>query len=182
MSTPGYEPLQTLWHLFQADDAITAKMALTKPQLEQIRKIVSDVIEKPEGPEARSFLGRFLATMTVEHGKSLTVEKADLAAGMLECVATPHAWTNAESMSTGVWDHFKGGIYKVRGFSRWASGEGEKVVEYTSLLFGTDHTRLATQWCEVVQWPDKKFRSRFVYRGPDTRTPEPAYKVPNPKP
>ena len=46
------------------------------------------------------------------------------------------------------------------------------------MVFGTDHTRFVREWCEVVQWPDGKYRSRFVYRGPDLTTPAPQFKVP----
>jgi len=55
-------------------------------------------------------------------------------------------------------------------------------MEYTSMTYGTPHSRLISQWCEVVKWPDGKYRSRFVYRGPDLHTPEPSYKVPTPPP
>ncbi len=65
----------------------------------------------------------------------------------------------------------------MRGFSSWASGKGEKVVVGTSLTYATPHTRFASEWCEVVEWPDHKWRSRFVYRGPDLRVPAPSYKV-----
>lgn len=187
MSTPGYDPLQTLWHLFQADDAISAKIPISKQQREKIEQIIRDVTAhlSPGSParlqpDGTSLVGRFLKAMADANGKTLTAQQADLADGLLECVnrnQPGEPWARPHDLRTGIWDHFKGGVYKVRGFSRWASGDGEKVVEYTSLLHGTDHTRLADQWCEVVQWPDKKYRSRFVYRGEDLKTPEPAYKV-----
>ncbi len=125
--------------------------------------------------------------MTEMPGRTkLTIEQADIAQGLLECLNpyqaySPHTMAaSVDFKMGGLWDHFKGGIYLITGFSSWASGNNEPVVEYLSMLFGTKHTRLVSQWCEVVQWPDKKYRSRFVKRGPDLRTPEPPYKVPSP--
>lgn len=96
--------------------------------------------------------------------------------GLLECLK--------EKMLTpkfpllGIYDHFKGGVYLAQGVSRWASGDGERVVEYISIPKCQKFTRLASQWCEVVQWPDGKFRSRFVHRGHPNKEPEvPAFKV-----
>lgn len=183
MSTPGFDPHHTLWHLFHGDDYLTSKLPLTAQQRESIQHIVGVITENRMHPDGSSLLGRFLKLMAEKTGKSLTTEHADLADGLLTCLNPYQAgepFATPETIRLGISDHFKGGVYKVRGFSMWASGNGEKVVEYTSLLHGTDHTRLATQWCEVVKWPDGKYRSRFVYRGPDLKTPAPAYKVPSP--
>lgn len=87
-----------------------------------------------------------------------------------------------EDLERGIYDHFKGGVYLVRGVSSWASGNGEPVVEYTSMVFGTHHVRLLSQWREIVKWPDGEQRGRFVYRGPDLTTPAPSFKVPSPSP
>lgn len=81
------------------------------------------------------------------------------------------------TMPHGIWDHFKGGIYLTQGFGAWASGNGEGVVAYISMSNGKAFYRLATQWNEIVRWPDGQLRSRFIYRGPDLSTPAPTFKV-----
>ncbi len=83
-------------------------------------------------------------------------------------------------MRHGIYDHFKGGLYRSEGIWRWASGDGEDVVSYWSVYHQTPHARFAWQWNEIVRWPDGRWRSRFVYRGPDLSTPEPSFKVPKP--
>jgi hypothetical protein len=189
MSTPGYDPLQVLWHLFNGDDYVTARLPLLGPQRERIGSIVASVTENRMHAEGTSLVGRFMKAIEGAGGKPLDVDKADLAQGLLECLnpyQSGEPYTHPRSLTASkigsIYDHFKGGVYAVRDFSSWASGEGEPVVEYLSMIHGTKHTRLASQWCEVVQWPDGKYRSRFVYRGPTLQTPEPAYKVPSPSP
>ena len=107
---------------------------------------------------------------------------------LLESLFHPE-WRNAAPidpnnwpMPLGIYDHFKGGVYKVRGVSTFASGvmddmAMEEVVEYTSLTSGKDFTRFHWEWDELVKWPDGKYRARFVYRGPDLQTTEPTFKV-----
>jgi hypothetical protein len=182
MSTPGYEPYTTLWHFFNESDAITAKLALTPPQLEQIKQVVADVTENRSNPEASPLVDRFEALMAVK-GHALNPNLAPLAGGLLECLNPYQSYepfTHEDRIQRGIYDHFKGGVYLVTGLSSWASGNGELVVEYLSMLFATPHTRLASQWCEVVKWPDEKYRSRFVYRSPDLKTHVPKFKVPSP--
>ncbi len=186
MSTPGFDPYQVLWHLFQADDAIVAHLPLFNPQRDKIKAIVTTVTENRLHPEGSSLVGRFLKLMADANGKTLTAEQADLAEGMLECLNPyqsyePYSRPESPSFNApGIWDHFKGGVYLKTGHGSWASGSGELTVEYLSMLFGTKHYRLAEHWCEVVRWPDGKYRSRFVYRGPDLKTAEPSFKVPSP--
>lgn len=175
MATPGYEPFRVLYHLFHQS---VADEPLTSQQLSEIKTLVSAISRS--SPEGTSILGRFMGRM---EPRRLTIGQADLADGLLECLNPYQSYepfTPEDNIRRGVYDHFKGGVYKAKGFSMWASGNGEQVVEYTSLLYGTDHTRLGSEWCNVVQWPDNKYRSRFVYRGPDLKTPAPAYKVLSP--
>jgi hypothetical protein len=182
MATRGYDPHQTLWHLFHV--SVERERALTESERKQIDNIVGIVTEHRMHPDGSQLVDRFANLMQEKNGKILTVADAALAQGLLECLDPYQAYepyTRVEAIRLGIHDHFKGGIYKVKGFSAWASGVGEKVVEYDSMIFGTPHTRLATQWCEVVEWPDGKFRSRFVYRGPDLKTPAPVFKVPSPE-
>lgn len=91
-------------------------------------------------------------------------------------------WVSAADyrMMHGIWDHFKGGIYRSMRTERDADS-GKARVSYISMVFGTDHSRRAEEWNEVVVWPDGAYRSRFVFRGPDMNTPPPSFKVPTPK-
>lgn len=85
------------------------------------------------------------------------------------------------TMSHGIWDHFKGGVYLSQRVGVFASGNDEPMIEYLSMVFGTTHFRLCWEWNEVVMWPDGKYRSRFVYRGKDLREPPPPFKAPTPR-
>ena len=185
--TTGYDPLHVLWHLFNGDDYITAKIPLLGPQREKIARVIADVVEARLHPDGTSLLGRFMKAMDAD-GKRLNIEKADLASGLLECLNPYQSdvpYTSPDSLRSNkignIYDHFKGGVYMIRDFSLWASGNGELVVEYLSMIHGTKHARLGSEWCEVVQWPDGKYRSRFVHRGANLVTPEPPFKVPSPR-
>lgn len=84
----------------------------------------------------------------------------------------------SDNLRLGIYDHFKGGVYLLTGFSIWASEpDGKEVVEYTSVTSEKRFARLLEEWVEMVVWPDGQSRPRFVYRGPDLETPEPAFKV-----
>jgi hypothetical protein len=100
---------------------------------------------------------------------------ADIIQGLMDAVAYGRITPSDGSIYLGVYDHFKGGVYKANKTSFFANDE--LYVDYTSLTYGTDHGRFLWEWSEVVKWPDGKYRSRFVFRGPDLRTPAPAYKV-----
>lgn len=100
------------------------------------------------------------------------------AAKLLRCLVCNYV-TPSPPWLMGIYDHFKGGVYKMGLMANDASNGGD-VMNYTSLTFGTDHTRKVHEFGEVVMWPDGEFRSRFVYRGPSLRTPAPSYKVPDP--
>ena len=188
MATPGYDPHLALWLIFHGDDVpeTTTGRKLSANQRRDISNIV-DLITYGDNSDDKDhvFLFRFKHMRKENIGTSrLKKSESFLVQGLIECLNDYQgydAWTNPDNIRLGVYDHFKGGVYKIRGFSSWASGEGEKVVEYDSLIYGTPHTRLASQWCEVTLWPDGKYRSRFVYRGPDLHTPKPSFKVPSPK-
>jgi len=95
---------------------------------------------------------------------------------ILNCLR--EGWSIPMPIQEGVWDHFKGGVYKVHFLASWTGDEGGEVVVYTSLLHGTTHARHVTSWNEIVLWPDSVYRTRFVRRK-DPKDP-PLYKVPSP--
>lgn len=142
--------------------------------------IAAEVARTPEN-DGTSFVGRFLKKRLKVNDKLplLDVQDADIVEGLLKCLH--HGWRSEAGwdMKHGIWDHFKGGIYRSERVERCADTD-EPRVSYLSMLFGTPHSRRAIQWNEVVQWPDGKYRSRFIYRGPDLRTPPPSFKVPSP--
>jgi len=123
----------------------------------------------PEPPS--SFVGRFLVNFAPD-GFRATVEQVDMIQGLMECLH--HGWVSeaGPGMRHGVWDHFKGGLYCSLGVGRHAETDALEV-EYISLFHATKHHRRCEQWNEVVQWPDGKYRSRFVYRGPDLESCDP---------
>lgn len=89
--------------------------------------------------------------------------------------------TAGRFMPLGVYDHFKGGVYLVDRVELCADSH-EFRVSYLSLVHATYHSRRASEWNEIVVWPDGKYRSRFVLRGNDLKVPEPSFKVPSPEP
>lgn len=128
----------------------------------------------------------FLAKVTSTGAKtSLTAPQMGEISGLLELVqhdlmnATPWISTAGKFMPLGVYDHFKGGIYLVDRVELCAD-TSEFRVSYLSLVFATYHSRRANEWNEIVVWPDGKYRSRFVLRGNDLKTPEPPFKVATP--
>lgn len=94
------------------------------------------------------------------------------------CSAYLSGWVSMAGfgMTHGIWDHFKGGVYLSQSVVRFAA-TGEPLVVYVSLGNGTMHGRLARDWNEVVKWPDGKYRSRFIHRGPDLSISAPDFKV-----
>lgn len=172
MATPGYDLNLTLAQIFWACENPTPG------QVTEAMAVARKVTHKKAG-EPPYAIERFMLSMGEARGqRSLALSLFDRAEGLLECLA--NGWQTPEPPPLGVYDHFKGGIYLAQGYSSWASGNGEPVVEYVSLLHGTKHIRLVSQWCEVVLWPDSKYRSRFVRRGDSLNWPEPAFKTPSP--
>ncbi len=114
-----------------------------------------------------------------------TIDAADMLTlgRFCECVITDGFYEGliissaGPKMQHGIYDHFKGGVYKTQSVIPWAGAEGGHILEYVSLNYGTDHSRLCQEWNEIVAWPDGRYRSRFVYRGPDLNTPPPTFKV-----
>lgn len=123
----------------------------------------------PEG--RRSLAEGFLRRLSPE-GLTATVDQADLIHGLLEAVICGWVSEAGPGMRHGVWDHFKGGLYCSLGVGRHAETDAMEV-EYLSLFHATKHHRRCEQWNEVVQWPDGKYRSRFVYRGADLESCDP---------
>jgi len=187
MATTGYDPYLTLWQFFRGpSESKLRRFDETERRL--IQNVIGEVFDFGAPASRDVLLERFSNAMRAQTGEVLSSLERPIAGGLLELmlehgarVGNPvNPLTKHDSITLGIWDHFKGGVYKVTGFSSWASGNGEKVVGYTSMLFGTDHTRLVNQWCEVVEWPDGKYRSRFVYRGADLKVTAPSWKVPSP--
>lgn len=184
MATQGYDPHLTLARFY------FGKQDITDSEMLKAKSVIGYCVEHQLHSVKTSLLSRFSEIILKERGKALLIfssHEADLVQGLLDCLDLYHpysAYTDPRSIqgsqTGGIYDHFKGGVYLIRGHSLWASGNGEPVVEYLSMLFGTKHTRLVSQWCEVVKWPDGKYRSRFVYRGADLTVPEPKFKVSSP--
>lgn len=122
----------------------------------------------------------FCATLYAVYGvrANLSHEEAVLMEGLLECWSQGFVSIAGWDMPHGIWDHFKGGVYESDRVEMDAD-TGNPRVSYRSLIYGGAHSRRAEQWNEVVQWPDGKWRSRFVLRGPPGSL-EPLYKVPSP--
>jgi hypothetical protein len=185
MATPSYDPYLYLWHiLFDGTLLRPPKEALTQDRRNTIAGIVGAVTENRMWPADTTFLERFKNQRKQKVGhRRLGKKESELVQGLLECLNPyqPHSpYTDPGArLNPGLWDHFKGGVYLLESLASWTSGDDEQVVIYTSLLTGSKYVRLVSQWCEVVQWPDGKYRSRFVYRGPPG-TVEPSYKVPSP--
>ena len=66
----------------------------------------------------------------------------------------------AQSIKPGVYQHFKGGLYKLLLIARDSETE-EPVVVYVALKDGSTWTRKLSHWTELVQWPDGTFHARF---------------------
>lgn len=174
MATPGLgDPFTALGHAYRSPVNHLKDLPLTKEEVAAVTVRVLKIVNAHTSPAemARDFF---------EGAKETPSDEIFAAATKLfECLR--NGWYIApEKLPRGVYDHFKGGVYRLERFSSWASGRGEQVCGYLSMLFGTDHTRYAWEWCDIVEWPDGKYRPRFVYRGPDLRTAEPAFKVPSP--
>jgi hypothetical protein len=182
MATQGYDPLLKLAQIFWGTGTLTPEQIdLARISVMESTR-VNDPLQNYREPELdQPPLGRFMKEqerVTGRHG--LTLVEADLAHGLLICIQTGAYHDSHHPPPLGIYDHFKGGVYLITGYSRWASGNGEPVIEYLSMLFGTKHTRLLDQWIEVVKWPDGRYRSRFIYRGANLTVAEPSFKVPSP--
>lgn len=141
-----------------------------------IKKLCHEITQTPErqGDAFGMRLAKRLQTQVAN--RQLSVEEYDLAQGLLECLH--HGWVTTQeptAIKRGIYDHFKGGVYRLEKVKIFANGEW--VVDYLSMNYGEDHGRFLWEWCEVVQWPDGKYRSRFVYRGPNMKIPPPLFKV-----
>jgi hypothetical protein len=186
LMTQGYEPYRTLWYLFhqtghfascEGDTGRPGNISgcphpITPEQLQEIKDTVGYVIDEHRShPEGASLAARFMQKMGDKH---LVTHEFELVQGLLECLSPYQAYdpyTTADNAPNGIYDHFKGGCYLKMAEGGWASGSNERTFEYLSMTNGKKFYRLATQWCEVVKWRDGKYRSRFVYRGPDLETP-----------
>lgn len=170
MATQGYDPNRLLAELFWGPGLRGPNDAEVEIAQRQVAEILRNL------PLSGRLVDDFVLRRATFNAPELSSGWVELAQGMLECLRD--GFLTESPPPLGIYDHFKGGVYLVTGHALWASGAGELNVEYLSMVHGTKHNRLATQWCEVVAWPDGLFRSRFVYRGSDLNTPEPVFKVP----
>jgi Protein of unknown function (DUF1653) len=179
MATEGYDPNKLLGELFWGP-ALARGGGPNAAEVEIARGHVSDILTLEKLFEGAGE-GRLVDEFLLRRGRVTGLPELssgwwELAQGMLECLRD--GFLTASPPALGVYDHFKGGTYLVTGIAAWASGTGEAVVEYISMNLGKKNVRLASQWVEVVPWPDGRYRSRFVYRGPDMLAAEPTFKVP----
>jgi hypothetical protein len=144
----------------------------TATELEDWKQFVPQAFEIP----IKAQVGFLLSFSERLNTRELSPTESKMVTNLLDCMNND--WDeNPHRLRLGLYDHFKGGVYLVEGFSSWASGEGEQLVEYISLSNGKRFARFATQWCEIVKWPDGRYRSRFVYRGIPLECQEPSFKV-----
>lgn len=152
--------------------------------MEHRRQVKTMVYEVVSVPPSDIYVTRFQSAMTAN--PILTSAEVEEVQGLMETlrvgVERSPGWISeiGDHMPLGIYDHFKGGVYLSDRVVRWAE-TGEPAVVYVSMVFfGTWHARRCCEWAEVVKWPDGKYRSRFVYRGPDLKVPEPSFKVATP--
>jgi hypothetical protein len=168
MATPGFgEPYTKLTELF-----------LGNTTTDHERSVVHRMVDEAILSTGDSLLNRFLQRVSALVPDKVAGADHALVDGLLRCIANGWYTGPLTLKENGIWDHFKGGVYLKTGHGSWASGDGEPVIEYISMIYGTKHYRLASQWCDVVQWPDGGYRSRFVYRGSDLMVQAPSFKVP----
>jgi hypothetical protein len=151
-------------------------------QHREVQQIIEGILQQPLLFNAAMWGEAFIkARETFLLGKGYNFppvgnQTTEQVCGLLEALA--NKWVTETPPQRGVYDHFKGGVYFVTDTSLWVSGETpEEAVEYLSATNGRRFTRLAWQWSEVVVWPDGKYRSRFVYRGPNLTDAPPSFKV-----
>lgn len=182
MATPGIrDPHRRLASYFLAipEDQISVE------QRRQVKEVVFDILAKAleEGKDVNSLASEFEARTNV--GVDFTPETLSEINGLLEMlqfgISKTHGWLSEAGahMPLGIYDHFKGGIYMADRIQTCTSNN-ELEVSYFSCVSGRWFGRHCWEWNEVVKWPDGKYRSRFVYRGPDLSIPEPSFKVPTP--
>jgi len=103
-----------------------------------------------------------------------TAEEARLI--LMLAQAREQGWvsTAGPEMRHGAWDHFKGGVYiSTQVVMNVDSQEAqEPMVIYCSATYGTWFARRCEEWNELVEWPDGKYRSRFVLRKDASLAPE----------
>lgn len=76
------------------------------------------------------------------------------------------------SPANGLYRHCKGGIYLLIGVAERHTHNGDFDVVYVSLSFGKLYTRPLCHdsrgedsWTDLVEWPDRSWRRRFVLDG-----------------
>lgn len=180
MATPGIrDPHRRLAARFFyiPEDEVTIE------QRREVKAIVFDVLTKAEEKTPPFFVDAFMRRM--EDHTRFTVGEINEMAGLLEMlhygIDKNHGWLSemGPHMPLGIYDHYKGGVYMADRVLQWEE-DGAPIVSYLSMTIGRWFGRRCAEWAEVVQWPDGKYRSRYVYRGPDLRTPEPSFKVATP--
>jgi hypothetical protein len=167
MATKGYPDVY----------ATLAELALLPSAEGPIRRAIDEAVR--EGARLGNYFKEF--RLAFSDRPPLTTDDERLVVGLMVCLAQNSVSSAGSDMKHGVWDHFKGGVYMSTGLGRNAETDALEV-EYISLLHGTKHHRRCTMWNEVVEWPDGKYRSRFMYRGVDlAHSDPPSFKVPTPE-
>jgi hypothetical protein len=170
MATRGYDLYATLADC--ADRAFELEDPATAFEFKQKVNRIAQAGARLNGSFGKEFVQEF-GTRAVDPADM------DLVRGLLQCLADNMLSDVQSGPRPAIWDHFKGGVYRVNKLSMWTE-DGAPVVDYTSMIHGTDHIRRVSQWNEVVQWPDFRYRSRFVFRGLTLETRAPHFKVPSP--
>jgi len=177
-------PITRLGAIFYGTD----ENDLVLEQKQRMYRMAFDIVAWGEGfQDGKTYLQRFYDRLHFETKslqKKVAPEEEDLVDGLLTCLANPGWWTEPDPhghlRQHGIYDHFKGGVYRVTKIAMFANGE--LFVDYISMTTGQDFGRFVSEWCEVVRWPDGRYRSRFVWRSAGLLGPEPTFKVPTPSP
>jgi hypothetical protein len=141
---------------------------VTNAELEQATKTVNDILGNPGGPE--SFMVQFARERNFPLVGSESTE-----VGLL-LLALHRGWWTEKVQLGGYYDHFKGGFYFVEKRAKDAE-RGVYVYVYQSVYTEEWFTRQPNEWGEIVEWPDRMLRSRFVLRGLSASNPPPTFKV-----
>jgi hypothetical protein len=64
-------------------------------------------------------------------------------------------------MKPGIYEHFKGGRYRLLMVAKHSETEEEMVV-YFSFSSGLNFVRPLSMWNEIVEWPNGEKKSRFI--------------------
>jgi hypothetical protein len=106
-------------------------------------------------------LGKFLSFYTdIEPHIKVTAEDAERAEKLLRCI-----WRGdldeAYDPIPGIYQHFKGGTYRVQALAKLLQGPKEEI----AVVYGNDEetfVRPLKEWVELILWPDGEYHPRFM--------------------